>query len=217
MDLELIFRRHAGRITDRQFDLGHAVGERDWALDMSSAELTFAEDGTAPLVFAAVPIGTYSEESDTWWWADTHPSIDCPRERLEPLSRIRADASLSELEELAADEVDIVPFGFSSIGPWDLAFLAGALLELPVYACPNDRGTLFVGVEGVPSSGAIDPETLVDRFRQSTGMLAFEKQREALRVYAEHHGFEVLEDAQGLQIGDGRVTAFCDFDGDFAQ
>ena len=135
-----LFDRCAFQIYERQNRLSNLVGDRDWLLDTEAAILTFGDD----LVFPVQFLGTFSDLSKTWLWADANSKVALPSHSLELCRKVRASGQAAGIDECAVDQF---PFsdevGKPSAGT--LVMMAVSLSEASAYyKAPHDAGDVYL-------------------------------------------------------------------------
>ncbi|MEM7134785.1 MAG: DUF6882 domain-containing protein [Chloroflexota bacterium] len=191
MIADKIFSDNAGLIMDYQTALANLVGNREWNIDTDAGQITFGGDDDC-IVRRIQLIGTYSNSSSTWRWADENEGFRGPSSLVTEIHDIRTRKYLSLVEPLSMND-QMLTGGISGLNQWDLAFLVVAIAQKPAFMCPYDGGQLFVLVCGVNVTGPETIDEFVDRYKKSTRMLVYENQDQALKHYAAVHGY-ICED-----------------------
>lgn len=147
--------RCAFQAFERQNRLSELVGEQDWLLDTESAIITFGQD----MAFSVQYLGTESEITNTWLWADANSRSAFPAASLELCRKVRALGCSAGIEEFGTDHFPFVaevgrPTGHT------LAMVAISLAGASAYyRGPHEAGTVFVAM----SDPRIDAQPDLDR------------------------------------------------------
>src|SRR5438270_6611798 len=89
---------------ENQMRLHLVVGDDNWSLDSEAATLTFGESVTFPVQF----LGTESEISNSWLWADANRTASLPNHALELCRKAREKGRGLGLEEFRSDHFAFV-------------------------------------------------------------------------------------------------------------
>jgi hypothetical protein len=140
---------------EKQTRLSFLVGEQDWLLDPELATLTFGADIVFPVQF----LGTESELTHTWLWADANTKAKLPAASLQLCRRARDKGCKLGLEEFQSDHFAFVeevgkPTAHTLI--MVTTCLAGASCY---YRCPQENGAVFVAL----SDSRVDQQPGLDR------------------------------------------------------
>jgi hypothetical protein len=157
-----LFEQSAFQVYERQNRLAALVGERDWLLDTEAATLTFGED----LVFDVQFLGTASDESNTWLWADANDNVAFSPASLELCKKIREHGKTFGIEEFVADQF---PFSDEVGKPTadTLAMVAVALGNTSAYyRGPHEAGAVYLLLNDprIDALPALDKEAFVEAF-----------------------------------------------------
>jgi hypothetical protein len=121
----------------------YSLGGYDrYEFDLVQGRLDFPTSETAEVSFKALPIGTWSQSTNTWCWAWGDPSLP------EDIA-----AKLTALESLAKDDewifYDRPAYKARLEDAWMMAAIAFNILEgLGVYRCPQDPQLFLLLVTG---------------------------------------------------------------------
>jgi hypothetical protein len=154
--------RYAFRAYERQHRLSALVGERDWLLDTESAIIKFGED----LVFPVQFLGTESDDTNTWLWADANSRVALPAASLELCHKVRALGSSEGIEEFGIDHFPFV----EEVGNPTGHTLAMVTISLggasAYYRGPHEAGAVFVAVNDprIDAQPDLDREAFVEAF-----------------------------------------------------
>jgi hypothetical protein len=140
---------------ENQMRLHLLVGDQDWSLDSEAATLTFGGNVTFPVQF----LGTESEISNSWLWADANRKAALPDHALERCRKAREKGRKLSLEAFSSDHFSFVdevgePNGYTLV--MVAASFAGASC---FYRCPHENGAVFVAI----SDRRIDQQPDLDR------------------------------------------------------
>jgi hypothetical protein len=140
---------------ENQMRLHLLVGDQDWKLDSEAATLTFGGSVVFPVHF----LGTESEISNSWLWADANRKASLPGHALELCRKARQQGRNLGLEEFGSDHFAFVdeagrPNGYTLV--MVAVSLAGASC---FYRCPHENGAVFVAL----SDPRIDQQPDLDR------------------------------------------------------
>jgi uncharacterized protein DUF6882 len=140
---------------ERQNRLATLIGDRDWLLDTELASMKFGND----LLFSVQFLGTESEITNTWLWADANNCVSFPAESLELCRKVRALGRSARVEEFDADSFPLIdevghPTGHT------LAMVAVNLGSASAYyRGPHEAGAVFVAFD----DDRIDAQPDLDR------------------------------------------------------
>jgi hypothetical protein len=122
--------------------LSSLVGEHEWLFNSEDASLSFNTD----LVFAAHFLGTESEITNTWLWADANQKVAFPGTSLELCRRVRAIGRDYGLVEFESDHFPFVS-EFGKPNGRTLAMVSTCLSDASCYyRCPHENGAVFVAI-----------------------------------------------------------------------
>lgn len=213
MIVDKIFSENAGLIMDYQESLAELVGNRSWDLDTETGQITFG-DGNDSIIRQIQLIGTYSELSNTWRWADANDGFSGPARLVEKIHKFRNQEELADVEPLKENGFELLG-GISALNQWDLALLIGAIAKKPVFMCPYESGQLFVLVYDVPIREPLSASELVERFKESTQVLVYENQDVALEQYAEAHGYRCEKKDEAIAVVENEEQIWVNFQDGF--
>jgi len=140
---------------ERQNRLATLVGDRDWLLDSEAAVIKFGED----LVFPVQFLGTESELTNTWLWADANTQIAVPAKSLELCRKVRVAGQKVGIDEFGVDHFPLV----DEVGKPSAHTLAMVAIVLSgasaYYRGPHESGAVFVAI----NDPRIDAQPDLDR------------------------------------------------------
>jgi hypothetical protein len=147
---------------ENQMRLHLLVGDQDWSLDAEAATLTFGGGVTLPVQF----LGTDSEVSNTWLWADANRKASLPDHALQLCHTAREAGCKLGLEEFGSDHFAFLdevgkPNGYT------LVMVATCLGRASCfYRCPHENGAVFVAIcdPRVDEQPDLDREGFVQAF-----------------------------------------------------
>jgi hypothetical protein len=152
----------AFQVYERQNRLATLVGDHDWLLDTESATITFGED----LVFPVQFLGTQSEVTKTWLWADANRHVKFPAASLEFCRKVRTQGHSVGIDEFAADQFLFV----AQVGKPTAHTLAKVAVSLgsgsAYHRCPHESGAVFVVINDprIDAQPDLDREAFVEAF-----------------------------------------------------
>lgn len=147
---------------ERQNRLAALVGDRDWLLDTELATIKFGDD----LVFRVQFLGTESEITSTWLWADANTRVAFPPASLDLCRKVRARGHLAGIEEFGIDGFPFV----EEVGKPTAHTLAMVAVSFgrasAYYRCPHEAGAVFVATNDprIDAQPDLDREGFVDAF-----------------------------------------------------
>jgi hypothetical protein len=128
----------------KQHRLAELIGEDDWNLDVQQALLSFSPSNIS---FDVQLLGTHSEVSNTWLWADANVGGDLLPVSLEMCRRARkAGRELGQTCFIDDKHVYIDQFGEPTADT--LAMVSSHLVGADAYyRCPYEDGALYVAIQ----------------------------------------------------------------------
>jgi len=146
MDYSELFDSIAYESYARQWALDRKIGEFAWELDPTSASLLFSDGSSFETQF----IGTHSEISESWRWADANPSAELPEHAVALVRQVRQE--LCDCIWFTKDEFEI-PSLVGAPTPEGLAAIASTRGK-PCFSMGLEHtdGTIYVGLDGSPIS-----------------------------------------------------------------
>jgi hypothetical protein len=147
---------------ERQHRLAGVVGDRDWLLDTELATIKFGDD----LVFPVQFLGTESEITNTWLWADANSHVPFPEASLSLCRKARALGRSAEIAEFSTDSFPFV----EEVGKptaHTLAMVAASMGGASAYyRGPHEAGAAFVAINDsrIDAQPDLDREGFVDAF-----------------------------------------------------
>jgi hypothetical protein len=149
-----VFDACAFRAFEKQRRLSLLVGEHEWQLDSEQAMITFDGKLRFPVGF----LGTESEISRSWLWADANERVTFPTNSLDCCQTVRAGGKALGVSYFQLDWFDFT----DEIGTPDghtLAMVSTCLGNGSCYyRCPHDNGAVFV----VINDPAVDAQPGLD-------------------------------------------------------
>lgn len=147
---------------ERQTRLSTLIGDRAWLLDTELATITFGDDFTFPVQF----LGTESEITNTWLWADANSKVPFPSTSLELCRKVRAIGCKFGLEEFDNDHFPFVDEVGKPTGH-TLAMVASTLGGASCYyRGPHENGAVFVAISDarIDERPDLDRESFIEAF-----------------------------------------------------
>jgi hypothetical protein len=157
-----MFDNCAFQAYERQNRLASLVGDRDWLLDTELATIRFGDD----LVFPVQFLGTESEITNTWLWADANTRVLFPQESLDLCRKVRARGRSAGIEEFG---IESFPFA-DEIGKPTAHTLAMVAVSMgsasAYYRGPHEAGAVFVAINDsrIGAQPDLDREGFVNAF-----------------------------------------------------
>ena len=147
---------------ERQSRLAALVGDRDWLLDTELATIKFGDD----LVFRVQFLGTESEITNTWLWADGNTRVPFPPASLDLCRKVRVRGRSAGIGEFGIDSFPFV----EEVGKPTAHTLAMVAVSMggadAYYRGPYAAGAVFVAINDprIDSQPDLDREGFVDAF-----------------------------------------------------
>ncbi len=140
---------------EKQTRFASLVGEHDWLLDTEAAKVTFNDD----MVFSVHYLGTESEITNTWLWADSNDNGWFPDHSLEFCRKVRAIGRDYGLNEFINDTYEFVDEVGKPTGH-TLAMVSSCLGTASCYyRGPHDNGAVYFAI----TDRRIDLQSDLDR------------------------------------------------------
>ena len=106
MNFDQIFSPYAFLAFEKQARLSELIDEHEWNLDTENAEVTFDNlDSGEQFTFPVQFLGTESEVSNSWLWADANSGL--PDESLSLCRKVRAIGKELEIESFTTNQFEI--------------------------------------------------------------------------------------------------------------
>ena len=159
---EELFDNCAFQAYERQNRLASLIGDRDWLLDTELATIKFADD----LVFRVQFLGTESDITNTWLWADANARVAFPPANLDLCRKVRARGRSVGIEEFSVDSFPFV----EEVGKPTAHTLAMVAVSMgnasAYYRGPHKAGAVFVAINDsrIDAQPELDREGFVNAF-----------------------------------------------------
>lgn len=137
------FDRCAYAVLENQLRLSDLIGDHDWALDTAQAKVTFSGGPNGDFTFPVQFLGTHSEVSDSWLWADANKKAKLPESALTLCREVRRRGRELAIAAFGSDKFEIT----GELGEPDAATLAMFATHLggadAFYRGPYAKGEVF--------------------------------------------------------------------------
>lgn len=149
---------------ENQFRLAHLLGEHDWSLDTHRAVVSFTPSG---LEFPVQFLGTHSEQSNTWLWADCNAHSALPSAALASCRAVRHIGRSHELPCFVHDQFSLVDQAGEPTAE-TLALVATHLSGCSAYyRSPYEGGSVYFAFsdKSIDEQPGFDFENFVDAYK----------------------------------------------------
>jgi len=139
-----MFDESALSTMEKQYRLAALIGEDDWRLDVQRATLSFSPSNIS---FDVQLLGTHSEVSNTWLWADANVEGDLSPASLEMCRRARSAGQELGLSCFIEDKhLYVDQFGEPTADT--IAMVSSHMVGADAYyRCPYEAGALYVAIQ----------------------------------------------------------------------
>jgi hypothetical protein len=135
--------RYAFHAYEKQNRLSSLIGDHDWLLDTEKAVVTFGNKIDFPVHF----LGTESEITNTWLWADANKRVQFPSHSLKMCNSVREKGRSLNISEFAQDQFEFV----DEVGRATAHTLAMVAVCLSGASCyyraPHENGAVFFALK----------------------------------------------------------------------
>jgi hypothetical protein len=147
---------------ERQMRAYSLFGDQQWLLDTELATIAFNNGLTFPVQF----LGTHSEVSDSWLWADANSATSLPTRSLDFCRNVRANGRKFGIEEFGMDKFPIV----YEVGRPNADTLVMVATSIGTASCyyraPHENGAVYVAIcdPRIDNQPDLDREGFIEGF-----------------------------------------------------
>lgn len=149
---------------EKQNRLSQLVDDHEWKLDVAGAKVTFNEE----FVFDAHFLGSESEQTGTWLWADANEQLECPPQSLDLCKKVRAQGREKGIECFQLDTFKVEDG--TLVNGHSVAMTATHLGNASCYySAPSENGSLFFAmidprIDAQPDLGYNELQDAIETF-----------------------------------------------------
>jgi hypothetical protein len=201
-----LIERFGGYGFDKQLDLGEAIGNNGWNLDMTKGEISFG----ANLIFPIQVLGTFSHSSETWLWAWANTKSGLSESVTKQAQQLKKYGEDHEIDMLRNSEFDATKDDTHLIG----LIASGMFNSSGYYIADYGQGAMLVTIksEKVDKIRTDNHHRILTVFPQL--ITQFEMNHHiALTNYLTDRGYNISENGTKLSATKNGQTITAEFDG----
>ena len=157
-------------ILENQAKLFQYLGQYSWQIDLNAGALVFRPQGSEKIL-AETPIqyfGHHHDDAKTWLWAWANQENTTPANLLQGIFQVRDQAKRDRQNIFQMTGRFHLPYENYDV---ELAVLCSGFLEhFTYFACPYEKGSLFVGLQSCPEAKKVPRDAGLVRRVIETGV-----------------------------------------------
>lgn len=134
-----LIEQFGGNAFDKQIDLGEAIGNNNWNVDMTKGEISFGPN----LIFPIQVLGTFSHSSQTWLWAWANTKSDLPENLMQQAQQLKKYGDENEIDLLTINQFDAINADLHLIG----SVASGMFNTSGYYIADYGEGAMVVTIQ----------------------------------------------------------------------